>query len=106
MPIIKWRTLKAFVSQINREYGLPVSGTLLEDAIDTSNIHGSLQQKIEAAELRQAALVTELLNRKPEIKDDISSIFIEQGRKAAKEFEGDADFPNDIFNALNGFILE
>jgi hypothetical protein len=94
------------VDRIYREYGQPLNGTPLEEVIDTSNIHGWLQQKIEGAELRQAALVTELLNRQPEAKAGIIAIYIVQGRKAAKEYQGEAESPEAIFKALNDFILE
>jgi hypothetical protein len=94
------------VDDINNKFGVPTSGRPLDEVIDASNIHGWLQQKIESAELRQAALVTELLKRRPDVKAMIIAIFIVQGRKAAKEFQGNAKSPEDIFNALNDYILE
>ncbi len=96
----------ALVDRINREYGQPTNGMPLEEVIDTSNIHGWLQQKIESAELRQAALVTELLDRRPETKTGIIEIYSVQGRKAAGEYQGDVQSPENIFNAMNEYILE
>lgn len=96
----------SMVDRLNREYGQPTNGTPLEDVIDTSNIHGWLQQKIESAELRQAALVTELLNFQPDAKAGIIAVYIVQGRRAAKDYQGAAESPEQIFNAMNEYILE
>lgn len=94
------------VDKINREFGMPTLGKPLEEVIDTSNIHGWLQQKIESAELRQAALVTELLKRRAEYRATVNDIYIRQGEKAAREYQGNCESPEDIFNAINEFILE
>lgn len=98
--------IRPVIDNINSEFGAPTSGRPLDEVIDASNIHGWLQQKIESAELRQAALVTELLKRQPEEKAAIIDIYIRQGRKAAKEYRGDIESPEGIFNAMNDYILE
>lgn len=98
--------IDALVKHINRQFGPPTGKKPLEEIIDTSNIHGWLQQKIESAELRQAALVTELMKQKSSYKADILKIYAWQGETAAREYTDVADSPEEIFNALNDFILE
>lgn len=98
--------IDAVVSRINSAFGPPTSGQPLDEVVDTSNIHGWLQERIESAELRQAALTTELLKQNPEYKADILDIYTAQGRNAAKEYQGVTESPEDVFKALNDFILE
>lgn len=98
--------IEALVGQIQDQFGAPTGGKPLEEIIDTSNIHGWLQQRIESAELRQAALVTELLKRRSEYKTDLLKIYAQQGEEAAREYANTADSPGEIFGALNDFLLE
>lgn len=100
------KDINALVKHINTQFGEPTGKKPLEEIIDTSNIHGWLQQKIESAELRQAALVTELLKWNFAHKDRFLRIYTKQGEAAAKEYKGSVDSPEEIFNALNDFILE
>lgn len=99
-------TVSALVKHINSQFGEPTAGKPLDEMIDQSNIHGWLQQRIESAELRQAALVTGLLKSRPGYKAEFVKLFAQQGAKAATEYQGHADSPEEIFNALNDFILE
>lgn len=88
------------------KYGEPVGDKLLEDEIDTGNIHGWLHSRIESAELRQAYLITTILEASPELEDGIIKLFENQGEQAAKEYAIDIKVPEDAFTALNNFILE
>lgn len=94
------------VKYINNQFGEPIGKRPLEEIIDTSNIHGSLQQMIESVELRIASLITELLNRNPAFRDELVKIYINQGETAAKELVPNVADPEEIFNAINEFILE
>ena len=98
--------IDVFIKNISDQFGALTERKPLEEIIDTSNIHGWLQQKIESAELRQAALITGILKQKPAYKDDLLKIYTEQGEVAALEYQGRVDSPEDIFNALNDFLLE
>ena len=100
------KDMSALVKQINGQFGAPTGGKPLEEIIDNSNIHGWLQKRIESAELRQAALTTELLKRRPAYKTNLLKIYAEQGRVAAHEYTRTADTPEEIFNVLNDFLLE
>lgn len=53
----------------------------LEESIDTGNIHGSLQQKIQLVEARLAFVVTNLLQKNPECISDLEKIAYEFGKQ-------------------------
>ncbi|MBU5590471.1 hypothetical protein KQI89_01710 [Clostridium sp. MSJ-4] len=89
--------------------GIPTEDTSLENIIDTTNIHGWLQNKISLTEKRTAALITELTKNFGEASlNIIKSIFENQGRKCGEEVREDGilNLPKDLFKALNNYILE
>lgn len=88
------------------KFGEATGNKPLEDIIDTKNIHGWLQDKIQSAELRQAYLITTIIGENPELQDEIVKLFEKQGMMAAKEYEKAINTPEDAFKALNDFILE
>lgn len=100
IPADQWKQ-----DAINK-FGEPVGNKILEDEIDTSNIHGWLHSRIESAELRQAYLITIILEASPDLRADIIKLFQDQGVAAAKEYTGEITKPEDAFTALNDFILE
>lgn len=87
-------------------YGAPAGNLPLEQIIDTSNIHGWLQQRIESTELRQAALVTAILEHDARLLQDLVAIFREQGSTAAEECGSSPETPEGMFEALHDYILE
>ncbi|GFP74883.1 hypothetical protein [Clostridium fungisolvens] len=96
-------------NEIYAKYGAPVEDRPLEDMIDTSNIHGWLQGKISAAESRQAAWVTKLLERDSLLINDMIQVFSEQGKIAAGEYKTEKGLPQtpaEIYTAMNDYILE
>ena len=100
LPTDQW------VEEAINQFGEPVGNKALEDEIDTGNIHGWLQARIQSAELRQAYLITTVLEANPELKDGIVKLFEDQGAQAAKESELEITVPEDAFKVLNDFILE
>ncbi len=100
MPTEKW------FRENSELYGASMGKEPLEKIIDTSNIHGWLQDRIESAELRQASLVTEILNEDMSYKSDLLKLFKKQAQSAAKEYKDRPETPEEIFNALNDYILE
>jgi hypothetical protein len=109
--IIKWAMemelpVGTWVQDNNERHGPPLGDEPLEQLIDTSNIHGWLQDRIESAELRQAALVTDILTSDTKYKGSLIEIYQRQGAAAASEYQNKADTPEEIFNALNDYILE
>ncbi len=100
LPAEKW------FRENSEQYGASMGREPLEKIIDTSNIHGWLQDRIESAELRQAALVTEILTEDMSYKAELLELFKKQGEAAAKEYGEKPEAPEGIFNALNDYILE
>lgn len=100
LPVEQW------VLQGIEKYGSPTENQALEDIIDTSNIHGWLQERIKSAELRQAALITNILNENEGYKDELIEIFKAQGKEAALKYSGNPNTPEGLFNAVNDYVLE
>jgi hypothetical protein len=98
--------IHGLAEQAISKFGAPTMGDPLENIIDTSNIHGWLQSKIESAESRQAFFITELLKKSPEYKKDIMKIYERQGATVATNYGTTVDNPEQIFNLLNDYILE
>ena len=101
LPIQKW------TMDMDQKYGELTGGRPLEDIIDTSNIHGWLQGRILVVEGRQAYLVTQILSKNAQYKDSLIKLFQTQGRAAASKYSiADLNTPEEVYNALNDFILE
>lgn len=99
----------ALTKEINSKYGEPTPDLPLEEMIDTSNIHGWLQGKINSAEGRMAAWTTKVINNNKEVTKKLEDIYTNQGIKAAKEVkEKGIELINavDIFNSVNDYILD
>jgi hypothetical protein len=95
-----------WVRQGIEKYGAPTEEKPLEEVIDTSNIHGWLQERIKSAELRQAALITLILAEDPDFKKDLLEIYKKQGEAAALEYGFQPDSPEGMYQAFNDFVLE
>lgn len=121
--LLKWAASQGLAAdtwaqEFQREYGQPTGNRPLEEIIDTSNIHGWLQERIRSVELRQASLVTTVLRENPSHKDALLKIFENQGEAAALAYKTPAEgaeevrfsagvgTPEGVYNALNDFILE
>ncbi len=84
----------------------PTGGAPLEQIIDQSNIHGWLQSRITATELRQAALVTTILGTKAEYKAQLTELYRKQGETIARQVEGTPESQEEVYKALNDYLLE
>ena len=91
-------------------YGIPIdTNQNIEDIIDVSNIHGWLQDKISKVETRIAFIITEMIKKNEKEAEVIAlECFMEQGKTGgetsnSKEMPGS---PEEIFNALNNYLLE
>ncbi|MGG7142742.1 hypothetical protein ACQPVP_04685 [Clostridium nigeriense] len=94
--------------EINNKYGERLPKLPLEEMIDTSNIHGWLQDKIHSAEYRLATWTVKIMD-KEEGKEKLEDLYKDQGIKAAKEaIESGKSLNNaiDIFNTMNDYILD
>ena len=96
-------------NKINEKYGEKLPNKPLEDMIDTGNIHGWLQSKINSAEGRMAAWTSEIINNSVNGINRIEKVYIEQGIKAADEIiaEGKSTKKADeLYNLMNDYILD
>ena len=94
--------------EINIKYGEKLPDKKLEDMIDTSNIHGWLQDKIHNAEGRMAAWTNIILSNNKDAILNMKKIYIEQGINAAKEAKTKLSniTAEDIFKSMNDYILD
>ncbi|MDP4087831.1 MAG: hypothetical protein Q8930_01020 [Bacillota bacterium] len=98
----EWKT------EIQGEFGGVTGDEPLERIIDTSNIHGWLQNKIIGVESRQAAWITRLLSTNNSYMDALIRIFSEDGRSKGSEAVENYNIEKagDIYRVLNDYILE
>ena len=96
------------LSYLKDNYGEGIENKPLEEIIDTSNIHGWLQNKITISEKRLAKVTKELLTLE-NIKEEIEKVYKNQGIKAAKEVNEEEKLGNnavELFNLVNDYILD
>jgi uncharacterized protein (DUF2164 family) len=96
------------LNYLKDNYGDRIENKPLEEIIDTSNIHGWLQNKITISEKRLAKVTKELLKIE-DIKEEIEKVYKNQGIKAAKEVKEEEKLGNnaaEIFNLVNDYILD
>jgi len=100
--------VKAISTSVQNEIVPFLPEAALDQLIDTSNIHGWLQEQIINVETRQALLIKHIADiNGNEIYDLVNDVYTEFGKASAK----DADIKNsedmaDIFNKLNNYLLE
>lgn len=100
--------VEACIQEINTAYGERLPNLPLDEMIDTSNIHGWLQDKINISEGRVAAWSKILLSQN-EGKMKLDNIFISQGMRAGEEVNKNGKTLNtaaEIYNSLNDYILD
>ncbi|RKD31930.1 hypothetical protein [Thermohalobacter berrensis] len=97
------------VSDLRNKIGNPIEDKPLDELIDTNNIHGWLQNKINIAETRQAALITEIIKKFGDkglniVKESYKDQAIRCGKEASKEL--DVSTAPSLYKALNNYILD
>ncbi|KYH29600.1 hypothetical protein [Clostridium colicanis] len=97
------------LKDIENRYPAPLDDSPLEEIIDLTNIHGWLQNRIRIAETRQAYLITKVVEKfGDEGFNLVKQAYIEQGKAAgcdaAEKYS--VSTPEDLFKALNNYILE
>lgn len=115
---------KNIVESLEDKYGLEIEqthlyfidyhGSLIEDKpleelIDTSNIHGWLQEKIDIAETRFADFITTVLDKFPgEAIVIIEKEYEKQGIECGIDSKGKYPVNNamEIYKSLNNYILD
>ncbi|MPW26821.1 hypothetical protein GC105_13620 [Alkalibaculum sp. M08DMB] len=100
LPVQEW------LKYMDVNFGEPTGGEALEAIIDTSNIHGWLQERIAVVEARQSYLITKILENNADYKTKIKDIFIAQGKQTALEYNEEYLTAEDVYNTINDYILE
>ena len=95
-------------AEINSKYGAKTPNKNLEDMIDTSNIHGWLQEKIHSAEGRMASWTKVILENNEDYILDMRKVYEKQGVSAANEAKESLENINaeTIFSSMNDYILD
>jgi len=110
--IVQWgnnRGLPAneWMEEFTHKYGKPTEAKPLKKAIDKSNIHGWLEERVNGTEFRLAALITTILKEDLAFKEDIYKIFSQHGQMAAGEYkEALPQNPEEIYIVTNDFMLD
>lgn len=98
----------SIIQQTQGEFGIPLPERALEDLIDTNQIHGWLQHKIQTAETRQAATLHRLIQH---FGDDVIAMamedFRQQGASLGKELHQQENLTApDLYQQLNNYVLD
>ena len=99
LPVDEWS------KRIRSLFGDPLPDKPLEELIDSTSIQDWLQSRIQSAELRQAALITQILKYRPDLKDKLRALYESLGRLAGERGEP-VESPESAYYALKDIILE
>lgn len=101
---------KVLAKEIVKKYGAPVGDQGLEEVIDEGNIHGWLQGQIARAEVRQSALITEILKKDPSLIKELERVFRNEGSRVGKVFAEKKNYEirraEELFEGLHDYLLE
>ena len=95
--------------EIQNKYGEKLPNKPLEELIDTSNIHGWLQNQIHCAERRMAAWTKLLIEADENNYGKLEKVYKDQGIVAANEVKSEGNLPStpeELFNCMNDYILD
>lgn len=101
--IIKELNLENIESELCKNYGLIVEKPL-EQIINTENIHGWLQEKVDIVENRLAYVVKLALEKNQDNLNKIEKIFFDFG--ASIKIEGNKDDASIVFKTIEDSILD
>lgn len=97
-----------WLGDISSQYGQPIENNNLEEIIDTTNIHGWLQNKISLAELRHAYWITHLINHDSSYENRLEEVFQSNGEKVGRLSKNSysTTSPSEVYKVLNDYLLE
>ena len=101
--------IESLREEIEGKYGEKLPNKPLEELIDTSNIHGWLQNQIHSAERRMAAWTKLLIEADKSNYAKLEKVYSQQAVVAAKEIKDAGQLPQtpeQIFNCMNDYILD
>ena len=103
------KDISNFVSQLYEKYEEPLGDEPLEELIDTDNIHGWLQNRIDIAETRHAALLSNFLSVYEEKAFCIvKGCYEKQGAEAGLDAKKtkNVSTPQGLYQAIYDSILD
>ncbi len=95
---------KALENASIEKFGNKVVGKL-EDNIDTDNIHGWLQARIQSVESRLAFISTSLVNDNKITNDEFIKVFEDNAMSIAKDLSIDEINPEGLYNLIFNYLL-
>ena len=101
--------IESLRKDIEGKYGKKLPDKPLEELIDTSNIHGWLQNQIHSAERRMSAWTKLLIEADKYNYAKLEKVYSKQAVVAAKEIKDKGQLPQtpeEIFNCINDYILD
>ena len=101
--------IESLREEIEGKYGEKLPNKPLEELIDTSNIHGWLQNQIHSAERRMSAWTKLLIEADKDNYAKLEKVYSQQAVVAAKEIKDAGQLPQtpeQIFNCMNDYILD
>ncbi len=80
----------------------------LEEMIDLGNIHGWLQERVSQVEYKYAYTVITLLNKAPELRDQLLALLYEAGSQQAKVVRPSEEqlSPSQVYTLLSDQLLD
>lgn len=101
--------INLWIEEANKEFGAKLKDEPLDQLIDQGNIHGWLQEAINAAEGRVAFYTTKLIDIDSENKKRLTNIYANKGKENALKYlsnNNELVKAEEIYNAINDYILE
>ena len=101
--------IESLRKDIEGKYGKKLPNKPLEELIDTSNIHGWLQNQIHSAERRMSAWTKLLIEADKDNYAKLEKVYSKQAVVAAREIKDKDQLPQtpeQIFNCMNDYILD
>lgn len=99
--------IKIDYNKIVSKYGKKLENKNLEEIIDTENIHGWLQDRINSSEGRMAGLTSEILKKDEKNIEKLKEIYKNQAIKAVSELDTEKiNNAKDIYQAMNDYVLD
>jgi hypothetical protein len=102
-------SINSIVGKNQDKYGKPLEDKPIEELIDTANIHGWLQNRIDIAETRLSAILTEIFNNYDSEAIEIAiKVYSEQGTGSGNDAKSKYSIETapEIYKALNSYLLD
>lgn len=91
-------------NELDRRYGV-TENRPLEEVIDQANIHGWLQSLVSQVEYKLAYGVTLILEKKPELIEQLENYFRRKGAEQGGQLEKKS-LPSEVYKGLNDALLD